>query len=117
MSQVILADEINRATPRTQSALLEAMQERQVTVDGVTRPVPRPLSRTPLEFLPAMKELLPTVREELELITHTYTRVRYGDYPESKAEIDHVERAWQRVLEDGKRLKKSGWQTFDLSDE
>lgn len=42
MSQVVLADEINRATPRTQSALLEAMQERQVTVDGVTRPMPRP---------------------------------------------------------------------------
>ncbi len=42
MSQVVLADEINRATPRTQSALLEAMQERQVTVDGVTRPLPRP---------------------------------------------------------------------------
>ena len=42
MSQVLLADEINRATPRTQSALLEAMQERQVTVDGVTRALPRP---------------------------------------------------------------------------
>jgi len=42
MSQVVLADEINRATPRTQSALLEAMQERQVTSDGVTRPLPRP---------------------------------------------------------------------------
>ncbi len=42
MGQVVLADEINRATPRTQSALLEAMQERQVTVDGVTRPTPRP---------------------------------------------------------------------------
>jgi MoxR-like ATPase len=42
MHQVILADEINRATPRTQSALLEAMQERQVTADGVTRALPRP---------------------------------------------------------------------------
>lgn len=42
MSQIVLADEINRATPRTQSALLEAMQERQVTVDGVSRGVPRP---------------------------------------------------------------------------
>lgn len=42
MSQVVLADEINRATPRTQSALLEAMQERQITIDGVTRPLPRP---------------------------------------------------------------------------
>jgi MoxR-like ATPase len=42
MHQVILADEINRATPRTQSAMLEAMQERQVTGEGVTRPLPRP---------------------------------------------------------------------------
>lgn len=42
MSQVVLADEINRATPRTQSALLEAMQERQVTIDGVTHSLPRP---------------------------------------------------------------------------
>jgi MoxR-like ATPase len=42
ISQIVLADEINRATPRTQSALLEAMQERQITVDGVTRPLPRP---------------------------------------------------------------------------
>jgi MoxR-like ATPase len=39
---VLLADEINRATPRTQSAVLEAMQEAQVSVDGVTRPLPRP---------------------------------------------------------------------------
>jgi MoxR-like ATPase len=42
MSQVVLADEINRATPRTQSALLESMQERQVTLDGVTHHLPRP---------------------------------------------------------------------------
>ena len=42
ISQIVLADEINRATPRTQSALLEAMQERQVTVDGVTHALPRP---------------------------------------------------------------------------
>ncbi|MBT9259188.1 MAG: MoxR family ATPase [Clostridiales bacterium] len=41
-AHVILADEINRATPRTQAALLEAMQERQVTSDGVTRPLPSP---------------------------------------------------------------------------
>ena len=42
MSQFVLADEINRATPRTQSALLEAMQERQVTVDGESRLLNRP---------------------------------------------------------------------------
>lgn len=54
MSQVVLADEINRATPRTQSALLEAMQERQVTGDGVTRPLERPFlvlaTQNPIEL-------------------------------------------------------------------
>jgi len=54
MSQVVLADEINRATPRTQAALLEAMQERQVTVDGVTYPLPRPFlviaTQNPIEL-------------------------------------------------------------------
>src|SRR5438552_16712251 len=42
IAQVVLADEINRATPKTQSALLEAMEERQVTVDGQTHPMPAP---------------------------------------------------------------------------
>jgi MoxR-like ATPase len=54
MSQVVLADEINRAGPRTQSALLEAMQERQVTVDGVTRQLERPFlvlaTQNPIEL-------------------------------------------------------------------
>jgi MoxR-like ATPase len=54
MSQIVLADEINRASPRTQSALLEAMQEQQVTVDGVTRPLPRPFlvlaTQNPIEL-------------------------------------------------------------------
>ena len=42
MSQIVLADEINRTSPKTQSALLEVMEERQVTVDGVTYPLARP---------------------------------------------------------------------------
>jgi MoxR-like ATPase len=53
-SNILLADEINRATPRTQSALLEAMGEGQVTVDGVTWPLPRPFlvlaTQNPIEF-------------------------------------------------------------------
>ena len=53
-SQVLLADEINRATPRTQSALLEAMQERQTTGDGVTMPLPDPFlvmaTQNPIEL-------------------------------------------------------------------
>ncbi|HLB75823.1 MAG TPA: MoxR family ATPase [Candidatus Dormibacteraeota bacterium] len=53
-AQVVLADEINRATPKTQSALLEAMEERQVTVDGTTYPLPQPFivlaTQNPVEF-------------------------------------------------------------------
>ena len=53
-SNILLADEINRATPRTQSALLEAMGERQVTVDGVTRKLERPFfviaTQNPIEY-------------------------------------------------------------------
>jgi len=53
-ANILLTDEINRATPRTQAALLEAMQERQVTVDGVTRPLPAPFlvlaTQNPIEY-------------------------------------------------------------------
>ncbi|MDQ3856577.1 MAG: MoxR family ATPase [Chloroflexota bacterium] len=54
MAQVVLADEINRATPKTQSALLEAMEEHQLTVDGVTYPLPEPFlvlaTENPIEY-------------------------------------------------------------------
>jgi MoxR-like ATPase len=54
MAQVVLADEINRATPKTQSALLECMEERQATIDGVTYPMPTPFlviaTQNPIEY-------------------------------------------------------------------
>ena len=54
ISQLVLADEINRATPKTQSALLESMDERQVTVEGVTHVLPRPFmvmaTQNPIEY-------------------------------------------------------------------
>jgi len=54
MAQIVLTDEINRATPKTQSALLEAMEERQVTVDGKTYPLGRPFlvmaTQNPIEY-------------------------------------------------------------------
>lgn len=53
-ANILLADEVNRATPRTQSSLLECMGERQISVDGVTRPLPRPFlvlaTQNPVEF-------------------------------------------------------------------
>jgi MoxR-like ATPase len=54
MAQIVLTDEINRATPKTQAALLEAMEERQVTVDGATYPLGRPFlvlaTQNPIEY-------------------------------------------------------------------
>lgn len=85
-ANVVLADEVNRATPRTQSALLEVMEEQQVTTDGVSRPVPRPFfviaTQNPIEyqgtfplpeaqmdrFLLSLTLGYPTEREELEML-------------------------------------------------
>lgn len=85
-SQVLLADEINRATPRTQSALLEAMQERQVTIDGVTSKLPVPFlvlaTQNPIElegtfplpeaqldrFMMQIKLGYPSLEEEEEIL-------------------------------------------------
>ncbi len=88
MSQVLLADEINRATPRTQSALLEAMQERQVTIDGVTRPLPRPFlviaTQNPVELEGTFP--LPEAQIDRFLL-----RVRIG-YPDETEENAMIER-------------------------
>ena len=55
MSQIILADEINRTSPKTQASLLEVMEEKQVTVDGVTYDMPKPFmvlaTQNPVEYL------------------------------------------------------------------
>ncbi len=85
---VLLVDEVNRATPRTQSALLEAMQEQQVTVDGVTYALPRPFlvlaTQNPIEyegtfplpeaqldrFLMRLSVGYPTLADEKILLTH-----------------------------------------------
>ncbi len=87
MANVVLADEINRATPRTQSCLLEAMEERQVTVEGETMALPRPFlvlaTQNPVEqegtfplpeaqldrFLLRIKQGYPTAQEEDLILT------------------------------------------------
>ena len=88
ISQVVLADEINRATPRTQSALLEAMQERQVTIDGVSRPLPRPFlvlaTQNPIELEGTFP--LPEAQVDRFLL-----RVDIG-YPDEQEENDILER-------------------------
>jgi len=100
-ANVVLADEINRTTPRTQSALLEAMNEAQVTVDGKTLPLPQPFlviaTQNPVEhhgtyplpesqldrFLMRIKMGYPSHETEKEIL-----RKRVGDNPLDSLESD-----------------------------
>ena len=86
-SQIVLADEINRATPKTQSALLEAMEERQVTVDGVTRPLPPPFmvmaTQNPVEY----EGTFPLPEAQLDRFL---LRIHLG-YPDANDEIAVLE--------------------------
>lgn len=87
MAQIILADEINRATPKTQSAMLEAMEERQVTVDGATYPLPKPFlvmgTQNPIEY----EGTFPLPEAQLDRF---FMRVRMG-YPQLLDEIKVLE--------------------------
>jgi MoxR-like ATPase len=82
-ANVVLADEINRATPRTQSALLEAMSDRQVSVDGSTHPLSRPFmviaTQNPVEF----EGTYPLPESQLDRFL---LRIRMG-YPEREIEL------------------------------
>jgi MoxR-like ATPase len=86
-ANIVLADEINRASPKTQSALLEAMEERQVSIDGVTRPLPQPFlviaTQNPVEHDGTYR--LPESQLDRFLI-----RMEIG-YPNRQAELDILE--------------------------
>ncbi|MGC9521744.1 MAG: AAA family ATPase [Anaerolineae bacterium] len=88
MSQIVLVDEINRATPKTQSALLEAMEERQVTVDGTTYPLPEPFvvlaTQNPIEYEGTYS--LPEAQLDRFLM-----RINLG-YPAMRDEIEVLDR-------------------------
>jgi MoxR-like ATPase len=107
-TNILLVDEINRATPRTQAALLEAMQERQVSIEGTTRPLPDPFivlaTQNPIEFEGTFA--LPQAQLDRFLL-----RVQIG-YPEEAAERA-ISRRYQAAAEpldaiepvlDGRRL-------------
>lgn len=88
MAQIVLADEINRATPKTQAALLEAMEERQVTVDGITHTLPRPFmvlaTQNPIEY----EGTFPLPEAQLDRFL---MRIRLG-YPTAEDEMQVLER-------------------------
>ena len=82
-ANIVLADEINRATPRTQSALLEAMEEKQVTVDGETRKLPRPF-----------------------MVLATQNPVEsFGTFPLPEAQLDRFSCAWAWATPPRKRKR------------
>ncbi len=80
---VILADEINRATPKTQSALLESMEERQVTVDGETRPLPVPFFVIATQNTIEMTGTYPLPEAQLDRF---FARISLG-YPDRESEV------------------------------
>jgi len=92
MAQIVLSDEINRATPKTQAALLEAMEERQVTVDGITHILPRPFmvlaTQNPIEY----EGTFPLPEAQLDRFL---VRVRLG-YPQTEDEIEVLDRQQYR---------------------
>ena len=96
-TNILLADEINRATPRTQSALLEAMQEKQVTVDGITRKLPEPFmvlaTQNPVESFGTF----PLPEAQLDRF---FMRIKIG-YPTREEEIEIVNRNKKEDLTEG----------------
>lgn len=96
MSQVVLADEINRTSPKTQSALLECMEEAQVTLDGVTHQLPRPFlvlaTQNPIEY----EGTFPLPEAQLDRFL---LRLRLG-YPTFEEEKTIIHRAKQPPLEE-----------------
>jgi len=120
MSQVVLADEINRATPKTQAALLEAMDERQVTVDGVTHVLPSPFlvlaTQNPIEyegtfplpeaqldrFLIRLSLGYPLPTQEIRILESQQTRHPLDDMPQitSAEEFSAAQHAIREVYVD-----------------
>jgi MoxR-like ATPase len=87
-ANIVLADEINRATPRTQSAFLEAMEERGVTVDGVTHPLPRPFLMLATQNPVELKGTFPLPEAQVDRFL---ARLRMG-YPSHDEETLMLER-------------------------
>ncbi len=93
-SQLILADEVNRATPRAQSALLEAMEESQVTVEGKTRVLPKPFFVIATQNPSSQVGTFPLPESQLDRFT---MRIKLG-YPDNEAERELLKGSDRRQL-------------------
>lgn len=115
---VLLVDEVNRATPRTQSALLEAMQEQQVTVDGVTYTLPRPFlvlaTQNPIEY----EGTFPLPEAQLDRFLMRLS-VGYPSQADEKVLLTHLQREHpvtnlKPVVEAGRlaELQRQVWEIY-----
>ena len=93
-AQVVLADEINRASPRTQSALLEAMEERQVSIEGETRPLPHPFFVIATQNPAEQGGTYPLPESQLDRFL---MRIRLG-YPDPRAERELLKGEDRRAM-------------------
>ncbi len=113
MKNIILADEINRTPPKTQSALLEAMQEHQVTVDGITHPLPDPFfvvaTQNPIE----QYGTYPLPEAQLDRFM---MRISVG-YPDKVSEEDMISRALEGTLENSAEQVVDAHSLLDLMNE
>ena len=109
-AQVLLADEINRASPKTQSALLEAMEEKQVTIEGATRPLPTPF------FVIATQnphDQLGTYALPESQLDRFHMRISLG-YPDRDAERELLRGADRREMVDNLKAVLSPHDLLDL---
>ena len=104
-------DLIGLARLRYRRRWLAAARIRRIYIElmGLTEEldVHRAEAETPLEFLPALRRLFPGSEMQLDTITQAYLRVRYGELPETQAEVDEVESAWSHVNTKGKEILSS----------
>ncbi len=112
-AQIVLADEVNRASPRTQSALLEAMEERQVSIEGETRPLPYPFfviaTQNPIE----QGGTYPLPESQLDRFL---MRIRLG-YPDPRAERQLLEGEDRRTLTERLPALLNGDQLLELQNQ
>ncbi|HTX90131.1 MAG TPA: MoxR family ATPase [Anaerolineales bacterium] len=114
---ILLADEINRATPRTQSSLLEAMQEQQVTVDGTTHPLPRPFlvmaTQNPIEY----EGTFPLPEAQLDRFLMRLS-IGYPVFADEKTLLTHLQHEhpinFLRPVVDGNKLPEFQKQVWDV---
>ena len=114
---VLLVDEINRATPRTQSALLEAMQEQQVTVDGVTYQLPRPFivlaTQNPIEY----EGTFPLPEAQLDRFLMRLS-IGYPSLADERILLTHLQRehpiTWLKPVVEASRLSQLQREVWEI---